>query len=110
MANTLESRQPLEGQGKFDDLGSQLAQLRERQNELDRAVTAISDHITNLSHQDTETMTELDGNKYVDLNSFNVVRGLLSQLQQEHERLMGTAAHLSHELDINKEHVKVIIY
>ena len=50
---------------------------------------------------------EVDADKYVDTNSFNVVQGLLAQLQQEHERLMGTAAHLSHELDVNKEHVKV---
>lgn len=104
----LEAKQSSESPGKFDDFGSQLAQLRERLNELDRAVTALSDHLANLSHQDTETVTETDGEKLVDLNSFNVVQGLLGQLQQEHERLMGTAAHLSHELDVNKEHVKVI--
>lgn len=103
----LESKQPSDSPGKLEDFGSQLAQLRERMTELDRAVTALSDHMANLSHQDTETVTETDGEKFVDLNSFNVIQGLLGQLQQEHERLMGTAAHLSHELDINKEHVKV---
>lgn len=103
----LESKQPSDSPGKLEDFGSQLAQLRERMTELDRAVTALSDHMANLSHQDTETATETDGEKFVDLNSFNVIQGLLGQLQQEHERLMGTAAHLSHELDINKEHVKV---
>lgn len=103
----LESKQPSEALGKFEDFGSQLAQIRERLNELDRAVTALSDHLANLSRQDTEAVTDTDGEKFVDLNSFNVVQGLLAQLQQEHERLMGTAAHLSHELDINKDHVKV---
>ena len=28
-------------------------------------------------------------------------------MQQEHERLIGTAAHLSHEQEINTEHIKV---
>jgi chromosome segregation ATPase len=91
----------------LEEFGSQLAQLRERLNELDRAVTALSDHLANQSHQDTDTVTEVDGDKFVDMNTFAAVQGLLAQLQQEHERLIGTAAHLSHELDINKEHVKV---
>ncbi len=77
-------------------------------NELDRGVTAMSDHMAHLSRRSTEPSIDPDGAKYVDAESFNVIQGLLGQLQQEHERLMGTAAHLSHELDINKEHVKVM--
>ena len=107
LVRALESKQSSEAPGKFEDFGSQLAQLRERLNELDRAVTALSDHLANLSHHDMEAVTDTDGEKFVDMNSFNVVQGLLAQLQQEHERLMGTAAHLSHELDITKDHVKV---
>lgn len=107
MVRSLESKQSLESQVKVDELGSQLAQIRERLNELDRAVTAMSDHMASTAHRDNELSSEPDGDKFVDSESFNVVQGLLSQLQQEHERLMGTAAHLSHELDINKEHVKV---
>lgn len=77
-------------------------------NEQDRAVTALSNHMSNISKQEeAEPSMESEGDKYVDAESFNVVQGLLGQLQQEHERLMGTAAHLSHELDVNKEHVKV---
>lgn len=77
--------------------------------ELDRAVTALSDHMSNMSRQDPDLLMDPDGEKFVDQDSFNAVQGLLAQLQQEHERLMGTAAHLSHELDVNKEHVKVSI-
>ena len=111
MVRDLESKQSLESQVKVDELGSQLAQIRERLNELDRAVTAMSDHMasTSTAHGagDNEFTSEPDRDKFVDSDSFHVVQGLLNQLQQEHERLMGTAAHLSHELDINKEHVKV---
>lgn len=32
---------------------------------------------------------------------------MVGDLQQEQERLIGTAAHLSHEIEVNKEHVKV---
>ena len=41
------------------------------------------------------------------MDSFDTLQGILGQLQQEHERLIGTAAHLSHELEVNKDHVKV---
>lgn len=108
LVHTLETqKQGPDNQGKLEELGSQLAQLRERMNELDRGVTAMSDHMAHLSRRSTEPSVDPDGEKYVDAESFNVIQGLLGQLQQEHERLMGTAAHLSHELDINKEHVKV---
>ena len=51
---------------------------------------------------------EADGaSKYVDTTSFEALQELLEQVHQEQERLIGTAAHLSHELDISKEHVKV---
>lgn len=32
---------------------------------------------------------------------------MLAQVHQEQERLIGTAAHLSHEVEISKDHVKV---
>lgn len=107
MVHDLEGKQSSDSQGKLEELGSQLAHVKERLNELDRSMTAMSEHMAHLSHQSTETSVDPDGEKYVDVESFNVIQGLLGQLQQEHERLMGTAAHLSHELDINKEHVKV---
>ena len=43
----------------------------------------------------------------MDTSDFEALREAMSALQQEHERLIGTAAHLSHELDVSKEHVKV---
>ena len=64
--------------------------------------------VSSTSREGPQPEEEPDGAKYVDMDSFDALQGLLSQLQQEHERLMGTAAHLSHELEINKEHVKVI--
>ena len=45
----------------------------------------------------------------MDTSSFKEVQGVLSQLQQEHERLMGTVAHQSHELEVDKEHIKVCV-
>ena len=58
-----------------------------------------------------QQVTPLDDesiNQYVDLESFNNLKTLVQDLQQEQERLLGTAAHLSHELEINQEHVKVM--
>ena len=52
-------------------------------------------------------MDEPGSANYVNMDSFDALQEMLSQLQQEHERLMGTAAHLSHELEINTDHVKV---
>lgn len=43
----------------------------------------------------------------MDSDAFEAMQSMLGGLQQEHERLMGTAAHLSHELEVNKDHVKV---
>lgn len=45
--------------------------------------------------------------KYAGVDAFEELQNTVSGLQQEQERLMGTAAHLSHELEVNKEHVKV---
>lgn len=54
-----------------------------------------------------EPAGEEEGAKYADLESFNALQDMLNQQQQEHERLIGTVAHLSNEMEINKEHVKV---
>ena len=92
------------GSDRLDDLGSQLAQLRERLNDIDRAMSALTEHIS--SYKGSAVAEEPDGAKFVDLDTFNAVQACLAQLQQENERLLGTAAQLSYELDINKEHVK----
>lgn len=105
-----------------------MAQLRERMAELDRAVTAVTNagelkqkrldiiffnswcvvaSVSSSSRDGPQPEEEPEGAKYVDANSFEVLQGLLNQLQQEHERLMGTVAHQSQELEIDKEHIKV---
>ena len=45
--------------------------------------------------------------QYVDLQMVADLQQMVGDLQQEQERLIGTAAHLSHEIEVNKEHVKV---
>ena len=45
--------------------------------------------------------------KYADLDSLTALQDIVNQQQQDHERLMGTVAHISNEMEINKEHVKV---
>ena len=45
--------------------------------------------------------------KYAGVDAFEELQNTVAGLQQEQERLIGTAAHLSHELEVNKEHVKV---
>ena len=45
--------------------------------------------------------------KYADLESFAALQEALTQQQQEHERFIGTVAHLSNEMEVNKEHIKV---
>ncbi len=50
---------------------------------------------------------EEEGAKYAGVESLEALQGGIGQIQQEHERLMGTVAHLSHELGISKEHIKV---
>ena len=63
--------------------------------------------MSSASREGPRAEEEADGAKYVDMDSFDALQSLLSELQQEHERLIGTAAHLSHELEVNKDHVKV---
>ncbi len=87
-----------------------MAQLRERMSDVDRAVTALSDAVTNGSQRAAQSEEEPDGaKKFVDLSSFEAFQELLEQVNSEQERLIGTAAHLSHELDVSKEHVKVLL-
>lgn len=59
------------------------------------------------SRLQAEEPEEEGGASAVDAESFAALQEVVGGMQQEHERLMGTAAHLSHELEVNKEHVKV---
>ena len=152
-----------EDKSKLEELGSHVAQMRERISELDRAVTAIGNKckldfvqlsliaptlplslslslsllsfcfspfltpplslcppthlslsrisprysVSSSSREGPQPVEEPESANYVNMDSFDVLQGMLSQIQQEHERLMGTAAHLSHELEVNTDHVKV---
>lgn len=60
-----------------------------------------------LARKSPEAAEEPDSAKYVDSDAFEALQSVLSEMQQEQERVIGTTAHLSHELEINKEHVKV---
>ena len=39
---------------------------------------------------------------------FNSLQAVVNDLQQQQERLLDTAANISHELGVNQDHVKVI--
>ena len=40
---------------------------------------------------------------------FNSLQSMVNELQHQQERLLDTAANISHELGVNQDHVKVII-
>ena len=40
---------------------------------------------------------------------FNSVQSMVNELQHQQERLLDTAANISHELGVNQDHVKVTI-
>ena len=82
-------------------LSRQADELQGRMRELDNAIAALSKVVASSSTD------EVDATKYVDEQAFLAVQGLLAQLQQENERLLGTAAHISHEVEVNTRHVKV---
>ena len=42
-----------------------------------------------------------------DLDTFVELQGLVGDMKQHQDRLLDTAAHLSNELSVNQEHVKV---
>ncbi len=44
---------------------------------------------------------------YVNMETFKGLQQIVQDLQEGQERLLGTAANLSHELEVNQEHVKV---
>ena len=42
-----------------------------------------------------------------DSEVFNSLQSMVTDLQQQQERLLDTAANISHELGVNQDHVKV---
>ena len=111
LVNSLQSKPVSEVKSSEEDLSWQVAQLRERMNELDRAISALSDLVASSAWRgDEQPVDDSAGNKYVDEETFMAVQSLLGQLQQENERLLGTAAQISHEMEVNTEHVKVCLH
>jgi chromosome segregation ATPase len=96
-----------EDRSRLEEMGSEVAQLRERMSEVDRAVTALTDAVSTL-RTSPEAADEEGGAKYADMESLTALQEMLTQLQQDHERVIGTVAHLSNEMEINKEHVKAL--
>ena len=43
----------------------------------------------------------------MDQESFALLQNMVNELSQEQERILGTTANLSHEVEVNQEHVKV---
>lgn len=88
-----------------ENLNREVSQLRERLTELDRALMAVSSMVTaNMKEDHLED--EPDAGP-VDQEEMKRVKSALHRVQQENERLLGTAAHISHEMEVNKEHIKV---
>jgi chromosome segregation ATPase len=94
-----------EERSRLEELGSEVSQLRERMSEVDRAVGALSDAVSTMRDAAAPADEESDV-KYADLESLTALQEAVSQQQQDHERLVGTVAHLSNETEINKEHIK----
>lgn len=91
--------------GRVEELGAQLALLRERIDDIDRAVAALTKVVTDSQHQLPVEKEERD---FVDKKSLLELQETVSGQQEKHERMLGTLANMSHEQDINKEHIKVL--
>lgn len=128
--------------GRLEELGSQVAQMRERLAEMDRAVTALANTVA----QRPETaeadeappafvvseLLSLSARVFInsvcsfvschvflpyslllfvcycqDVDTFMELQAMVSDMKQHQDRLLDTAAHLSNELGVNQEHVKV---
>ena len=98
-------RDSSEGGESAENLSREMAQQRERLGELDRALLAISSMVTANMKDDNEE-EEVDS-EATDQEEVKRLRSALSRVQQENERLLGTAAHISHEMEVNKQHIKV---
>ena len=49
-----------------------------------------------------------NGDTRVPMGDFRGLQQLVQGLHDEQERLLGTAANLSHEMEVNQEHIKVL--
>jgi uncharacterized coiled-coil DUF342 family protein len=96
-----------EERARLEELGSEVAQLRERMAEVDRSVGALTDAVSTLRDSAAPAEEEPDV-KYADLDSLTTLQEMVARQQQEQERLIGTVAHVSNEMEINKEHVKAL--
>ncbi|CAI8025791.1 Glutamine-rich protein 2 [Geodia barretti] len=96
-----------EERARLEELGSEVAQMRERMAEVDRAVGALTDAVSTLRDSAAPADEESDV-KYADLDSVTALQELVTQQQQDQERLIGTVAHVSNEVEINKEHIKAL--
>jgi predicted nucleic acid-binding Zn-ribbon protein len=89
------------GSGRVEELGGQVAQMRERLSEVDRAVNALASAVAAVSD-----MPRTEATPQVELDSFMELQGLVGDMKQHQDRLLDTAAHLSNELSVNQEHLK----
>lgn len=96
-----------EEKARLEELGSEVAQLRERMSEVDRAVGALSDAVSAIRDAAAPADEETDV-KWADADSLTALQEMVNQQQQDQERLIGTAADLSNEMEINKEHIKTL--
>ena len=90
---------------RVEELGAQLAQLRDRLEDIDRAVAALTGAVSAMQQQGPpEETTDMSSN-YNDVIA-SLQQAIASQ-QEGQERILGTVANLSHEQEIDKEHIKV---
>ena len=102
----LSLKDSTEGLDNMENLGREVAQLRERLGELDRALMAISSMVS-ANMKDGQEEDEDPDTGPLDHEEMKRLKSALSRVQQENERLLGTAAQISHEMEVNKEHIKV---
>ena len=72
---------------------------------MERAVAALTAALSTM--QQGQPAEELEEVKYADMESLLALQNTVSAQQEGQERLLGTVANLSHEQEVDKEHIKV---
>lgn len=92
---------------RLEELGSQVAQVRERLADMDQALTATANALRS-QQQVAVAVDSTAAVPAIDSEVFNSLQSMVNELQQQQERLLDTAANISHELGVNQDHVKAL--
>lgn len=91
---------------RVEEMGAQLSQLRDRIEDIDRALSALTSAVSTLQQTSDEEIDH-DASKFADMASIVALQQMVASQQERLDRLLSTVANLSHEQEVDKEHIKV---